>query len=302
MYRGFPAALVPLLRCPYDDNALRIDADQVSDGFIRDGSLECVGCSHHFTVKSGIACMLDEPRLHPESHNEMRLRDLKSESIEQLKREEWHSEYDDIAEILPTVLELQPLKGMRVAEFGCGTGRYTLRLSDQAYHVLAIDFSMASLRVLSKKAGLHENTGLVQADISKIRLKPRSFDRILSTLYSNLPTKRQRRSCNKNAADALKDDGRYVFSMHFHGVRDVLLRVPRSGYYPESGIYRYHLRKGEARREVAPYFRSVRFAPLKVSIPGIRSIALSKAAQRIPLFNGLAQLLLCSAEQPTRRL
>ena len=166
--------------------------------------------------------------------------------------------------------------------------------------VLAIDFSMASLRVLSQKKNIGENTGLVQADITTIQLAPRAFDRVLSTLHSNLPTRDHRVASNHTAAGILKDDGRYVFSMHYHGLRDLLLGVPRSGYYPENGIYRYHMRAGEAKRETSPYFDRVRFLPIKVGIPGVHSIYLSQAARRVPILNEMAQLLLGVAEQPKR--
>jgi SAM-dependent methyltransferase len=238
--------------------------------------------------------------LHPESHKEMRLRDSKSESFARLQRKEWRSDYDDRTEIEPTLWELRPLTGRLVAEFGCGTGRCTLQFSSQALAVLAIDFSMASLRVLSGKVGVGENIGLVQADIINTRLRPHTFDRVLSTLHSNLPSEEHRVACNRTAANALKDDGRYVFSMHYHGIRDLLLGVPRSGYYPDSGIYRYHMRTGEAKRETLSYFGRARFSRLKVSIPGVHSIFLSKLARRVPLLNEMAQLLLCVAEQPKR--
>ena len=42
--------------------------------------------------------------------------------------------------------------------------------------------------------------------------------------------------------------------MHFHAVHDFLHAVPAAGHYEGTGVYRYHMRAAEARREAAPYF------------------------------------------------
>lgn len=300
MVHGFPVSLFPLLRCPSDGGELSLKDCPTDKPLVSKGTLRCAQCSREFAIDNGVVRLLDAPLLHPESHKEMLLRDSKSESIAQLQLKEWHSEYDDRTEIEPTIHELMPLSGKIVAEFGCGTGRYTGKFHRQAAAVLAIDFSMSSLRVLADKLNLSENTGLVQADITTMRLAPRTFDRVLSTLHSNLPTRDHRMASNQTAADILKDDGCYVFSMHYHGLRDLLLGLPRSGYYPENGIYRYHLRINEAKCETLPYFGQARFLPIKVGIPAVHSIVVSQAVRRIPILNELAQLLLGVAEKPKR--
>jgi SAM-dependent methyltransferase len=298
MYQGFPVSLISLMRCSSDEAELRLVDAIGSESFVWQGQLKCNECARKFAIDNGVVRLLDEQLLHAESHKEMQLRDEKSESFARLQRKEWRSDYDDETEIKPTICELQPLNGKVVAEYGCGTGRYTLKFGRQAAAVLAIDFSMASLCVLSQKANIGENTGLVQADVTTSRFAPKAFDRILSTLHSNLPTQNHRMSANRLAARILKNDGRYVFSMHYHGLRDLILGVPKSGYYPENGIYRYHMRAGEAKRETLPYFAQARFYPIKVGIPGVNSIYFSKIVQKVPLLSEMAQLLLGVAEKP----
>ena len=229
----------------------------------------------------------------------MRLRDTKSKAIVERRIDEWSSEYDEQAEIQPTIRELLPLNEKLVAEFGCGTGRFTLKICQDALSVIAIDFSMDSLRVLAKKARNERNIGLVQADITKLCLAPRAFDRILSTLHSNLPTRRHRMASNRLASKILTTDGRYVCSMHYHGLWDWVLRVPRSGYYhQDNSIYRYHMRTYEAKQETLPYFSTIFFSPIKVSIPGIPYSFLSKTVKKIWIVKEMAKLLLSIAEHP----
>jgi hypothetical protein len=87
--------------------------------------------------------------------------------------------------------------------------------------------------------------------------------------------------------------------MHHHSGRDTLLGVPAAGRYPDSGIYRYQMRKAEARSEALPFFERLRFVHLSAGIPGLRSAAAARAAARIPLVrSGLARLFLAVSERP----
>ena len=300
MSAGFPSPLVALLRCPFDGQSVEPVTVHGAGTRIVNGVLRCAACAREFAVSDGIVRLVDVAALHPESLREMQRRDERSASIATGARSEWTSAHADRLEAGPTIRALGPHAGAVVAELGCGTGRFTLPLASQASAVVAIDFSDASLDVLGRKLGDVANVGLVQADVTALRLAPRAFDRVLSTLHSNLPSRAHRAAALRLAAEALRDDGRSVVSMHYHGLRDILFRVPREGYYPDSAIYRYHMTPAEARREAAPFFSQVRCERVGVSLPGVRSLAVSRCAQRLSVLRGFARILLAVAERPRR--
>jgi SAM-dependent methyltransferase len=299
MYRGFPWALVPLLRCSRDGEALTLDSPAPPGPYVNDGVLRCAKCASTYVISRGIASLLIEGTLNDESVHEMRERDNQyaaaPPSIDPFIRR-WRQ----ATEVEPTLAACTPYAGKVVAELGCGTGRFTMVLARHAAAMLAIDFSRECLVQLSQKLEGDEQIGLVRADIGALHLAPNSFECVLSTAHSNLPTREHRLASNRTASAALTSGGRYVFSMHFHAARDFLHAVPAAGHYAGTGIYRYHMRATEAKREGAPYFARIRVQPILMSLPGVRSLVVTRIAQRIPIVNSLASLLLGIAERPRR--
>jgi predicted RNA methylase len=209
-------------------------------------------------------------------------------------------EWREATEIAPTLAACAPYVGTIVAELGCGAGRFTTAMAKQARAMLAVDLSHECLVQLSHTLEGDEQIGLLWADIGALHLAPNSFECVLSTAHSNLPTQAHRLACNSTAATALTSSGRYVFSMHYHALRDFLHAVPAAGHYEGTGVYRYHMRASEAKREGAPYFARVRVHPILLSLPGIRNLFVTRLAQQIPFVNSLAALLLGVADQPRR--
>jgi SAM-dependent methyltransferase len=135
----------------------------------------------------------------------------------------------------------------KLLEFGCGTGRYTFPLAKQYRFIVAVDFSQVALESIA--GGVPgDNVALVRADLEHFAVAPRSFDGVLSTLTSNLPTAERRRRLYELAAEALKDTGTFVSGLHYYGLRARLKRVAKEGYYNEGGIYRYYMTCNEALR------------------------------------------------------
>jgi len=299
VYRGFPSSLVPLLRCSRDGAELRLEVPASNAPYIDMGALHCTACGATYAIAGGIASMLADAPICPESAHEMRQRDGQFEAATR-PVDPFIARWRQATEVEPTLRACEPVAGKVVAEFGCGAGRFTVPLVGRAAALLAIDLSR---ECLVKLAGSIESTtpvGLVWADIAALHLAPASFDCILSTAHSNLPTREHRLASNRIAAEALTSSGRYVFSMHFHGTRDFLHAVPAAGHYDGTGIFRYHMRAAEARREIAPFFARVRFAPILMSLPAVRSLAMTRVAMRIPGVNSLALLLLGVARRPRR--
>ena len=300
MYRGFPILLLTLLRCPREGCALELDAgNPVHNGHVQRGNLRCHACHTLYQVEDGIVKLFDPSALDQESQHERALRDQPladdNTSWEQLP---WSR-----MEVEPTLAALQPLSGSIVLELGCGGGRYTVFMADQAAAVLAVDFSRAALKKLGSRVASHWNIGLVQADCTRLRLAGKAFDRILSTLVSNLPSPARRYAMFRLAANALTSSGRFVFSVHHHTLVTRLRRVPQAGRYYDGGIFRYLFRRRELLEETQKYFRGVQCRPIQISLPftdsfGQSNVTLSRIAESIPLANQLGQLLLVTATEP----
>jgi SAM-dependent methyltransferase len=289
-----------LLRCPREGGALELDAgNPVHDGHVQRGNLRCHTCHALYQVEDGIVKLFDPSALDQESQHERALRDQPSAD----DNTSWEQLPWSRMEVEPTLAALQPLSGSIVLELGCGGGRYTVFMADQAAAVLAVDFSRAALKKLGSRVASHWNIGLVQADCTRLRLPGKAFDRILSTLVSNLPSPAHRYAMFRLAADALAPSGRFVFSTHHHTLANRFRRVPQAGRYQDGGIFCYLFRRRELSEETQRYFRGVKCHPIQISLPfadhlGLPRVALSHAAESIPLVNQLGQLLLVTATEP----
>jgi SAM-dependent methyltransferase len=265
-----------------------------------DGLVTCSACSRDYPIRDGILSLLDR-HLHPESDNEMRARDARNDEIRARVRTEWRSDHADSVEVRPTLAALEVEPRMTVAELGCGTGRYTVDLTARSSTILALDLSRSGLLVLRQKLDICAPVVLVQADATKPFGAPGAFDRVLSTLHSNLPTGEHRARALRHSARALTDSGKAVISMHHRNFPDFIRGVASSGRYPDSGIYRYYMTKGEARREALRFFKDVRFVYLSAVLPRLPVATVSQVAARVPLVRGgLARLFLAVGELPRR--
>lgn len=300
MQRGFPLELLGLIRCSADGGELRTTSGVIG-AFIPEGAVRCVRCGRIYDIWNGVLSLLDARQLHPESTCEMRARDLRNEAILDGTQGEWSSRAIDAIEVQPTLEALGTTEGKDVCELGCGPGRYTVALARAAAAVVAVDVSLSGLMVLRKKLEPTARVALVQADITGPYAASRGFHRVLSTLHSNLPDREHRAASLRQVARMLRDDGRAVVSMHHYSMRDAIARVPASGRYPDSGIYRYFMTTRESRAEASPFFARLKHVHICVSIPGIRNVAMSKVAARIPLMrSGLGRLFLAIGERPRR--
>lgn len=298
MQAGFPIDLLTLVRCCIDAGELKSAS---LEPIIVDGSVQCAVCSREYSIAQGILKLLGPRAMHPESLKEQRVRDVRNQAVLDGTRPEWSSRLSDAVEVAPTLRALALVPGVVVNELGCGAGRYTLALARVASAVVAVDFSVAGLLVIREKLEPSARVALVQADVTEPYGAPRAFDRVLSTLHSNLPGRDHRMASLRHVANTLADRGRAVISMHHYSVRDVLLGVPAAGRYPGSGIYRYHMTGREARRESLPFFERLRFTHVGTVIPRVNSAAMARAAGRVPLLrSALSQLLLGVVEGPRR--
>lgn len=302
-YAGFPRALAALLRCPSDGSEL---APRGPSGaaHITDGGLACAVCGHVVPIVSGIVRLLAAETFEQEERHEIALRDSQARTLAR-EREfaYWASPYSR-RETAATLRALDADKAHTALDLGCGTGRYTRLLAERCRAVLAVDFSLGSLGWLARENTPAPNVGLVHGDITRLRLAPRGFHRVLAT--TPLDTREQRLAMHHVAADALADGGVYVFSTEHYDLRTRLLGAPRAQRYKPGDNLFFRLTRAEVEREAAPYFARVRSRPINVSLPFSRllppplCVGLSRAAERVPVLRQLGDLLLVRAMRPIR--
>jgi SAM-dependent methyltransferase len=304
---GFPAELLPLLRCPKDQQPLGLEQPEWAERSVISGRLKCAGCGRNYSISNGIAILLETQDLDPEGQREQRIRDEgnREDFQQEAARHEWVESDTDWMEMLPTLGAMATARGQVVLEFGCGSGRYTLPLAKTGAFLLALDFSMGSLRALAQRLPAGLTVGLVQADATRRCVAPRCFDRILSTLVSNLPSREHRLAMLRVAAEALKDTGHFVFSTHHQNLTNRLLGRPPSGRYSEGGIFRYYMRRDEILRESGVYFRRIACRPIQIFVPftrwtGISTVTMSRLAEWIPLLRQKGDLLVAKVAEPIR--
>jgi hypothetical protein len=169
--------------------------------------------------------------------------------------------------------------------------------------VVAVDFSRAGLMVLKRKMHAESRVALVQADVTRPYAAARAFDRLLSTLHSNLPGTDARGRAIDLARQALSSRGCAVISMHHYNIRNLLLREPAVGRYRDSGIVRYFLTQRESVRELSPFFAQVEYRFIAPHVPLIPSVGLARAcASARGLRSAFGELFLAIASEPRPRI
>jgi SAM-dependent methyltransferase len=314
MNKGFPAELLGLIGCPRNDGTLDGAPGAASmQASIVDGTAYCSHCGRGYRIEGGILRLLDGWKSDPESAQEARLCDSiatdRDYDVEKLRATRADGQFEQM-EMRPTLAALAPLRDRIVLELGAGTGRYTLELAKESRAVLAVDFSARSLETLATKLSdprlpAGARVGLVQADVTLLRVAPRAFDRVLATLVSNLPTRAHRAAMYGLAARSLRANGVFAFSAHHYGLRQRVLQEPISGRCGQGGgIYRRLLAEEEILDELAGYFWRATCRPIQIALPftyrwpGFLLEAVSRLAERWPFLGQLGFLLLAAARGP----
>jgi malonyl-CoA O-methyltransferase len=77
---------------------------------------------------------------------------------------------------------LGDVRGLAIADIGCGTGRHALRLAGHGARVTAVDFSAGMLAKARAKPGAEQVTWVEHDLTSQLPLAARSFDRVVCAL------------------------------------------------------------------------------------------------------------------------
>lgn len=311
---GFPRFLVERLRCPIDAAVVTIHEEHASTPeSLIDASLRCEACGRVYPVIQGIVRLLSEASMDQSALYEMQWRDSRVSE----EHNAWlENKLSSLLEVPQHIRALKLDRQSSIVELACGRGRFTVRFAQICQSVLAVDFSLKSLEFLLRRLPPGSPVGLVQADINSLHFAPRSFNRAFST--STLDSREQRLRMHHLVAEALQENGIYVYSAEHFDWRNRLLGNPRFACYPGSENTFQRMTRGDLLRETAPYFQLARVRPVQLFLPflssssyarlsargtfgrwlGRFSIRLSQFLERVPLIRNFSNLLLVVATRP----
>lgn len=139
--------------------------------------------------------------------------------------------------------ELNHDKKCRILDIGCGTGRHAIELTKRGYSVTGVDLSESMLTKAREKA---ETTGLnIDFQLADARNLPfeQEFDLAIMLCEGAFPlmeTDEMNFEILKNAAKALKKDGKFIFTTLnglyplYHSVKDFIESKRDEGSFDNS--------------------------------------------------------------------
>lgn len=215
-----------------------------------EGELRC-SCGRSYPVEQGIARLLPEQLgaatgsaddAERWKRSEMRARDEQAGAYDRM----WHLALFGLAEVPLTLRYLQPRASDVVLEAGCGTGRMTTACASRCHRLVAVDFSMESLRLNAAK--LHKNgvrnVTLLQADICRLPFRDGVFTRLVSCqVLEHVPTEQSRKAAVGEFARVLSAGGKAAVSAYQYNLLMRLMRA-RSGAHA-GGIFYHRFRRPE---------------------------------------------------------
>ena len=246
-FRGFAPRYAAVLRCPVDDSELQVESsDCPFDQPIFNGALSCKTCRRVYPIEEGILRFFEATDLPEEALHELNWRDQQGEdSVEQNRL--FETKLASRLEIPQHVTAMKLDSQSVVLELACGRGRFTVQFLKVCKAVVAVDFSLSSLRFLARRVAADAEICLVQADITRLRFQPRYFTRAFST--TPLDSREQRLAMHHVVSNALADDGLYVFSTEHYDWRNRLLGNPRLMRYRNEGSLFERMRMSEVSRK-----------------------------------------------------
>jgi len=121
-------------------------------------------------------------------------------------------DYENEARCVHQKLVENNIKGKRLLELGCGTGKHAKILSELGYKILGIEKSYSMIN----SADTIANFECMQGDIRKIKLQEK-FDSVISLFHvmSYQTTNESLLAVFKTAFDNLEDNGLFIFDVWY---------------------------------------------------------------------------------------
>jgi ubiquinone/menaquinone biosynthesis C-methylase UbiE len=300
MKYGFPKKLVEALICNCGGDLESINSVESDDNSIYSGCLECSDCKKKYKIEEGVINFLDKQNeLGRVMQDEIKARDKESPVYDKRLAARYFKE------IPSTINKLGEIKDKNIIEYACGTGRITTEIMKDCKFLLASDFSLQSLIVLSKKLGNITNVGLVLGDSVQFKTKANFFDIALSTQFlEHIPEKEQREEFFRNIYNTLKNKGRLVLTAYHQDFRRIVRKMPKEGMHKTKIFFHYFSSK-ELRDELNKLFKVIDLHPIDITLPlefrlklpAKFSGLISRLFERIPLINKLGHLLIVDAKK-----
>lgn len=170
--------------------------------------LVCAACAVKFPIRDGIPSFVESTGT--DQAAEIAQRDEEVASYEGI-----FLSWESYLEVAPLARDLAPRKTDWVLEVGAGTGRIVREYIRSVAGVVAIDFSMESLRHIRRSLELVSGAAgklvLVHADACALPIRPGSFDRTISAgMLQHLPSEDHRARAVAGMARSLRPGGRFV--------------------------------------------------------------------------------------------
>ncbi len=298
MYCGFSKNLIESVVCQKDATGLIIGSIDIEDeNVIFEGNLICPKCGAKYEIKRGILDLLTgQDKLDNILLLEIAARDKEAFNYDNKLSARYYRE------IPSTIKELGNLKNKKIIEYGCGTGRFTIKIKECA-DILATDFSRNSLLILSKKLIGVKNVGLVLANSVSLVTSENYFDLALSAqVLEHIPEERMRRLFLENIKKTLISNGVFVCSAYHYDLRRRIKQELREGYH-KSNIFFHYFSKKEIKKEFSPVFHIKKIKGIDIVLPfeyrfGFSKYfkgKLSRLLEKIPFVNNLGHLVLVTA-------
>ena len=289
---GFPIELLAFVSCQKDQAPLRADTDS---RLIAEGTAVCAKCGARYGISNGILnLLLEQKPIEGVAAQEVQARDAEAESYDSR-----FSTARNETEI-PSTLAGLDLKNKTILELGCGTGRLTMFLREQAKAVVAGDFSRESLRVLSRKLAGTSNVALVLADAVQLSLPENQFDLVVSSQLIEHIGARDRQTIFRQIRHSLRPGGTFVCTVYHQSLLRKIRHQPQDGFHSSQVPFHYFKRE-ELRGELAEHFLVREVRPIQIPVPlrriGLPAGWLSRTSENIPLLNSFGSLLKVEARK-----
>ncbi len=157
--------------------------------------------------------------------------------------------YGKFLEIPAALARLKPGPEHVVLEAGCGTGRMTPRFASRCRSLIALDFSLESLRACQRKletAGL-TNVDLIQGDVCALPFAGSRFDKVVSCgVLEHVPTPESRAQMISELARVARVGSDIVLTVYEYNLFARLFGQKEGAH--SGGIYFYRYSHQELRQ------------------------------------------------------
>lgn len=145
-----------------------------------------------------------------------------------------YSRYRKNVEVIFTLKNFKTDKSDLVLDAGAGTGRFTIEFAKRGAEVVAVDYSLGSLKINKARCNCH----VILADLCYLPFRPSVFDKTASIgVFQHLPTWKGRFEGLKEIVRVSKKRTRFLVSVYNYRFKTGGL--DKQGFHGQGSIYYY---------------------------------------------------------------